>query len=334
MSRKANPAIIGAFIIGAAALTVTVIAFLASGALFGGYGTFVTYFSEPVNGLSVGAPVKYRGIPLGEVSRIGLYENPEGNDYAQVHYELEHRLLASLGGTDNKVSAENIERLVHEGLRARLEVESIVTGVVFVTLEFKTDAGPPDLVNPESNVVEIPSTLSPLSELTESAGEVIARLSNIDVTGISNNLVALTATLNEKLKDVELDTLADNLTASSARIRDLVSDPELSDLASDIQVTVREFRETNTMLRDMISGLEPTVGRIDSIAVHVGRAAVSMEAVSERTNEMLARDGEFRKSLEDALSESAAAMKSLRRLVDMLERNPRALIAGKSEDRK
>ncbi len=325
---------IGAFIVGGAVLAVAAVVFLASGVLFSPYSTYVSYFSEPINGLSVGAPVKYRGIRLGRVDRIGLLDTDKGNDFAEVQFRLEHRRIIDLGGSGENISDKNMALLVREGLRSRLEVESIVTGVVFITLEFKDDVGPPVLRNPESEYVEIPTGLSPMSELTASAGEVIARLSRIDVAGLSDNMLDLTATLTRKLNELDIDTLSDNLEKSTARVADLLARTDMPHLVTAIDSAIAEFRQTNLLLAKIMSGVSPSINRMDSISIHLNDATAAMAVTARRAGTMLAADAEFRQALEGALSETAATMKSLRRLTDMLERNPRAIIAGKSEDRK
>jgi paraquat-inducible protein B len=209
-----------------------------------------------------------------------------------------------------------------------------VTGVVFVTLEFKEDAGSPRFINPESDAVEVPTTASPMSELTESAGQVIARLSKIDVNGISDNLLRLTQTLNEKLETIDVVELEANLTASSNRLHDILAAPELGRLPRRLDEAIAEFKKTNELLRGLIEGMERPVSRLDTIALHLQTTMDALEATSESTRDMLAEDAEFRQSLEGALMETAKTMKSLRRLTDMLERNPRAMLSGKPEDRK
>lgn len=333
MSRKANPVTIGAFIVVTFGLAVVAIAFLATGTLFSPYSTYVSYFAESVNGLSVGAPVKYRGIQLGTVDRIGLFANEKG-DFAEVKFRLDHKRMEHLGRPAEDVSEHNVAALVREGLRSRLEVESIVTGVVFVTLEIKEDAGPPVLVNPGSDVREIPTGPSPLSELTESAGEVIARLSLIDVKGMSDNLLTLTELLTEKLEGVQVDSLSQNLTDASARLRDILAESDVSELIATIDTTLDDFRDTNRNIQELMSTARPAVTRMDSIAASLQVAMEALSMTVEETHEMLTNDAEFRRSLEQAVSEMALAMRSFRRLANMLERNPRAIIAGKPEDRK
>jgi paraquat-inducible protein B len=70
MSMRANPTAIGAFLIGAAVITVGSTAVLASSAWFQKRSTFVSFFSESINGLETGAPVKFQGVPVGTVTEL------------------------------------------------------------------------------------------------------------------------------------------------------------------------------------------------------------------------------------------------------------------------
>ena len=334
MSRKAKPVVIGAFVVGATAIAVAAVGLLASGALFSDYDEYVTYFSESVNGLSVGAPVKFRGITMGQVTQIGLFARRSGDSYAEVTLRLEYDRWRRLGREAEEVSEQNITRIVREGLRSRLEVESIVTGVVFVTLEIRPDAGPPVFVNPESRLVEIPSAASPMSELTESAGQVIARLSNIDVNAISENLIALTETLNRQAEDADVQRISDNLVVATSELRQMLESGSLETVVLEVNQTLEGLQETNELLRARIEGLSSTFAQLDSIAHNFSEGSAHLADASQSASEMLDEDSEFRSELDRVLAETVLAIKSFRRLTNMIEKNPNAFITGKSEDRK
>ena len=72
MDKQMRPALVGAFVVGALALVVTAIILLGSGSLFRTRHLYVLYFKSSVNGLHVGAPVKFRGVEIGSVNRILL----------------------------------------------------------------------------------------------------------------------------------------------------------------------------------------------------------------------------------------------------------------------
>ena len=72
MNKKISPTLIGAFVIGAIALLVIAIIVFGSGRLFRQTREFVLYFETSVNGLRVGAPVKFKGVEIGSVKNIVL----------------------------------------------------------------------------------------------------------------------------------------------------------------------------------------------------------------------------------------------------------------------
>src|SRR6266513_856271 len=72
MGRKASPAMIGAFVVGAVALALGGILLFGSGRLFKHASTFVMFFPGDVSGLNVGAPVKFKGVEIGSVSDVQL----------------------------------------------------------------------------------------------------------------------------------------------------------------------------------------------------------------------------------------------------------------------
>ena len=89
MSKKVNPTTIGAFVIGGVALAIAGLAYLGAAQLFSEREGFVCYFQSSVSGLDAGAPVKFRGISVGEVTGINIYRPPETTDsYIEVLLEV------------------------------------------------------------------------------------------------------------------------------------------------------------------------------------------------------------------------------------------------------
>ena len=77
MSKRANATLIGAFVVGAIALAVTIVLVLAGGQLFTEQQQYVMYFKGSVKGLAVGAPVNFRGVKIGTVTNIQLIVDTE-----------------------------------------------------------------------------------------------------------------------------------------------------------------------------------------------------------------------------------------------------------------
>ena len=115
MSKKANPTFIGLFIVIGVALGVTGLLLFSSSKLFSPTRAFVLYFDQSLNGLSEGAPVKYRGVTIGSVTRVMVHSNQLTNDYAMpVIVELDYKLLRErLGDQSSEFFTGNFPGAAH-----------------------------------------------------------------------------------------------------------------------------------------------------------------------------------------------------------------------------
>jgi paraquat-inducible protein B len=130
MSVRANPTIIGAFVLGASILLVSGLL------LWGGTGMFkpkyrvVMYFDAAVTGLQKGAPVLLRGVRVGEVTDVQMRW---GTWLATVYADLEPDALKGVRPRDLDDALQRVIR--DRSLRAQLRMQSFVTGVLYVALD-------------------------------------------------------------------------------------------------------------------------------------------------------------------------------------------------------
>ena len=150
MSKKANPTVIGVFIFVGLLLGVAGLMLFTSSRLFTPTRKFIVYFDTSLNGLKEGAPVKYRGVTIGSVSKVLIHFNQATNDGAMpVIFEVEERQIRErIQGPSVFDSLENLGQEIRRGLRASLETESLVTGVLYISLEL--EASPPPARVPSS----------------------------------------------------------------------------------------------------------------------------------------------------------------------------------------
>src|SRR4051812_20646292 len=135
MAKKPSPTIVGGFVLGALALIVAAIAVWGSGRLFERKYRYICYFPGSVNGLAVGAPVKYRGVPLGSVVEMRVvFEQSTEDTRIPVVIELYGKRAQALG-VRREPDPRLVEELVKRGLRARLESQSLVTGQLYVNFD-------------------------------------------------------------------------------------------------------------------------------------------------------------------------------------------------------
>src|SRR5262245_17503760 len=140
MGKRINPAVVGVFVLGAIGLLVVAIMVWGSGRLFERTFQFVCYFRGSVNGLTVGAPVKFRGVQIGAVTDIRLrYAQERGEPRIPVFIKVHPDLVRELGATE-AADLERYRELLTRGLRARLETQSLLTGVLYVNFDLEPES--------------------------------------------------------------------------------------------------------------------------------------------------------------------------------------------------
>src|SRR2546430_12077672 len=129
VGRKANQAIIGAFVLGAVLVAVAGVVVLGSDRFFRHATTFVAYFDGSLEGVDVGAPVTFNGVKIGSVTKLRVLIDPsDASLRTPVFFQIDAGRLRD--GTGAKLPGRkelpSLERLVERGLRARLELQSLV----------------------------------------------------------------------------------------------------------------------------------------------------------------------------------------------------------------
>ena len=141
MSKPANKRLIGVFVLGAITLLVIAVVALGSGKLFRKTFKAVCFFEGSVAGLDVGAPVVFDGVRIGSVIDVVLrYNATDLSTTIPVHIDLDSQRVETIGPLPSPKSfEEDLRRLIDRGLKARLELQSIVTGKLQVSLAYYPD---------------------------------------------------------------------------------------------------------------------------------------------------------------------------------------------------
>ncbi len=318
MSKQANKTLIGAFVIGALALAVIGILIFGSGKFFTELPKFVLFFEGSVNGLNVGAPVTFKGVKIGTVTDINLYFNPEDMSLKiPVYIEIDPESLRQ-EKQERWVKAAKytyIKKLVERGLRGKLQLQSLVTGLLMIELDFYPDK-PARLVGYDKDYPEIPTISSGLDQmlkkveklpLEELVNKLTSAIEGIDRAVNSPKLAEAMESINLALKDVS--QIADKL---NERIGPLTAD--MNDTVRDIQKLVQNL---DVRLTALAKDLNETVRESTATLKNLKQAT----APSSPVNYQLAT----------TLKELSAAARSLRQLTDTLEQKPESLLRGKKE---
>jgi paraquat-inducible protein B len=172
---------------------------------------WVLYFEGSVRGLSVGAPVDFRGIEIGRVIDIALEFDWEKLDFRiPVLVEIEPERIDWVG-RQTMDRRQGMEFLVEKGLRAQLKQGSLITGKLYIALDMYPDAPPAKIVWGEP-YAQLPTIPTPMEEITRNVTKIVEKFEKIPLEEIGNDLRDTMAHLNKTTE--QLQKLVQNLDAS------------------------------------------------------------------------------------------------------------------------
>ena len=330
---NSRAAVVGAFILGALALVVAGILFFGGMRLFTPTSRVVVFFSEPVAGLDVGAPVTFHGVHIGSVQSVSVRFNADTMSaqipvYLQIQpskLTVEGKKFEGRAGVTSKTlpSAGDYEDLIRAGLRAQLSLQSFVTGQLRVDLDFQPDT-PARLIGAVTDVPEIPAVSSQLSHLwTE-----IATLPLRELADSARQAFASVARLSDHL-DATIDPVAQSArhAADSATQTFQTTDKFVGQLQVEASVALHDLHE---LLVDARRQVNARGGELGHTLEAADRAIGQAETLLASLNGLMEPRSPFRDDLEAAMRDLAAAVSSLRGFAGTVERNPNALLMGRA----
>lgn len=240
-------------------------------------------FYQSVRGLSVGTTIEFRGIELGEVTSISMMYDREKRSLAmRVGGKIFFSRLRDAGVTethDPKKRQLVAEDLIRHGLRAQLRSGNLLTGQLYVALDFFPDADPVSVEQSPGEVTMIPTIPGDLDEIQKQATEIMSKINRIPFDEIGQSLQKTLVSLESALKS--FDTLAGDMD---------------KDLAPEVQKTLTEARKTMQSLRNSAT-----------------------------------EDSPLQQDMRQVMRTVTDAARSVKRLVDSLDRHPEVLIRGRRE---
>ena len=328
MSIRANPTTIGLFLIGAIVLAVAGTATLASTTFFEKRSTFISFFQESVNGLERGAPVKFQGVPVGSVTELLIQIDERDKTFqVPVQYEIDvTRLTTQMGAFVNLAEAPVLRQQVADGLRAQLQMESIVTGQLYIELTYRTDAATAEFESRPTAWPEIPTTPSLLAALGTGAGSLVA------------DMMKILLQVNQMLEEVNMPEINSAVVASAQAVERLVDSPEIRAALQQVpgmtsQVN-RTMAEVELLAQRTGAAIEPMQSQVDSATTEMVATLQSLRRTLEDTHGLLSTDTGLGFGLQQALASLRDAATALTLLATSLEQNPDMLLRGKKPTEK
>jgi paraquat-inducible protein B len=360
MGSKVNPTVIGAFVVGAIALAVVSVLLFGGGKFFQEKATYVIFFDGSVQGLNVGAPVVFRGVQVGQVTNVeAIFDPKETTIRIKVLVEIVRSKVRTPEEYVRISPQETLELLVQRGLRASLQMQSFVTGLLLVGLDFHPDT-PIKRLGLDPTRPEIPTVPTEMQQLLEEARQAMTRLGQLPLEALMGEAVGVLKRVNTLLDVPELRQALVSLHELVLEAQQLLhhTDGQVASLGTklggtaeaaqaamevlrlvlgDVQKLVRNVDGQVTPLassaKDTLTAARSTLGQAQKSLVTLTDAATPALKQTEKTmagastltspNSLVLNDlSHTLKALEDAA-------KSIRILADSLQRNPEALLRGK-----
>lgn len=329
MSQKANPTLIGAFVLGAMLIAIGAIVFFGSSNLFAKKLDYVTYFNQSVNGLGIGSNVKYKGVTIGKVTKVQLKFQGQGEPpLVKVIYEINtDNLLNKYGLSMDIGNREAHERAIENGFRAKLDFESLISGQLFLALDFYKDAQAPVLHAEENDgMLEIPPQPSDIDAILANLTKAIGNIGSVDFAGIAKNLQDVLKSVQTGVNDLQLERLGKSLDKATNSISDLANGDQVKSALASVRQSFDQLTATLKSLNPAIGDLKPTLDQAKVALTNLQRGTAELA-------QLLKPDSNLRYQLDNSLSQISAAAASIQQLSDFLSRHPNSVIFGRKPAR-
>lgn len=330
--RHGHPALLGLFVVTALLILFVAVFVIAGGKLLGGKERVVMYFNGSIYGLQVGAPVVFRGVHLGSVSAIGVsYDGANNTVSIPVEAELERDMLGNLTGDHRRGSnVPSLNALVARGLRAQLGLQSLLTGQLYVDLDFRPGKEPAADA-PEHKYVEIPTVTTPFQDLRN-------QVDGLDIKRLVVDLSALVSTGRRLIEGPELSGALKDIQQVAANLRRLSEQLDrragpMTDSALVALETTRQAMERMGKAAVTVDGAADTVKKTFNadgpMVQDLRRVADELAKAAAAVSNAAQDDAPLNQNLQRALKDIGQAARALRELADTLDKQPESVLKGR-----
>ena len=328
MTKKANPKLIGAFVLGAVALAAIGVIIFGSGRFFAQKFEWVLFFPGSVKGLTVGAPVTLEGVAIGTVTDVKVvFDRETLKFFAPVYVEVFPDRVKDIG----EYSAEQLKEietdpdeaiglLIKKGLRGQLDMQSLLTGKLQVALSMHPGSEV-HYARIERGVPEIPTLPTTIQQLAKA-------LENLDIKGMAEDLRKAVAGVEQLATSPEL---AEAVTSLNKTLQDFGKlarnlDGRVGPLTTSIEGTMKD---TQKLVQNVNAQVEPTFADLQETLKTAQTAIEKAEVALTSVSDVVDADSALMYELTSAIKELQVMAQSINALAGYLQRQPDSLIRGK-----
>jgi len=319
---EANRYKLGLFVTTGVFIFVIALFYLGLSELFEKKVHFATFFTESVQGLDVGSPVKYKGVPIGKVNRITIRVEDK-----LIRVEMEARLSAFTAEKKPDKSMEKhfysfVSEEIKNGLRCQL-VYAGITGMKFIEIDyFDPSKLPPPAANIDSiakDAFVIPAAPSAFKDILKLINESLEKISKMKFDEISDQLVDAIKTANGLLKDPKLEKIISNLEGISR---------ELEGTVSSVNKAVTEEK-----IKELVNELSQSMKSFNKLAVeaHEQLEKAKIPETSGKFRDAAESVTQARQAIVNTLMKLDQTLDSITELINYLDDDPSSVLKGKSK---
>lgn len=333
---------IGLFVISATVIGIIGLVVLGVGAILQRKALVETYIDESVQGLDVGSPAKFRGVPVGRVDQISLTsaEYATRRQYVLVRISISSNILHF---PLNDPQSPELKRELERGFRIRLAPQGL-TGVAYLEMDYlEPERNPPLEIDWQPVHPYIPSTRSRITQLSEAVERVLNNIGDINIAELSDSieksLVAMTKladSANVEQIGVQANALLSEVRETNRQINALVGNPDLKSALADAsamagrarQLVERAEKPVNQMLVDLPKASESLnrfANRLDSVSNDLPETSAQLRQTLQGLNRLIASQ---HRDIERTVENLRAAAENIKEITDQSKKYPSQILFG------
>ena len=332
-TQKIQPLMIGVFVVLSCLLFVTAVIIFGGSRYFDKENIVIAYFEGSLKGLSVGAPVTYKGVSVGQVKKIQIHITKNDEKRQEVTIPVLIGLTArqsitvenSEGWSDSDVN-DFIASMCKQGLKAKLKLSSLVTGKRYIDLAFYKDS-PPVYHDTSGKYLEIPTLPSESQQFAKLVERINFEELYDKTLNTLTSLESLTGDLAHSLARDKTDKLVTDLSAATASLNSILTkiDRDIAPILTNIEEVTDNANQGLTAIDTKVTQLaDKMIVTVDNFNTTLKEA----DQVFRQAGKTLAPSSPLYYRLTEAMRQLEKTAASVATLSDFLYRNPNALLLG------
>ena len=333
---------IGLFVISAIVIGVIGVVVLGVGTVLQKKALVETYIDESVQGLDVGSPLKFRGVPVGRVEQISLTsaEYATRRQYVLVRMSIETNMFQF---PVNDPNSPELKRELERGFRIRLAPQGL-TGVAYLEADYlDPERNPPLETDWRPRYPYIPSARSRITQLSEAVERILQNIGDINISRLSESIEKSLAAMTKLADSANFEKIGDQTNALLAEVREtnrqvnmLVSNPELKSGIADAAATAgiarqlveRAEKPIERMLTDLPQvgeSLNRMVTRLDSVTSDLPETSAQLRQTLQRVNRLIANQ---QRELERTMENLRVVSENMKEITENSKKYPSQTLFG------